>query len=761
MIEDCGFEGVVVTGDRDSLQLVSERITVKLITTVKGQTLTKNYTPESFKEEYGFEPLRIIDLKALMGDPSDNIPGVAGVGKKTAADLVQKFGKIADIYQNLEGLDISRSVKDKLAAGKDMAELSYELATIDRHVPVEIDISKIVLKPYDKEKLYKLFLRLEFKSLIEKLGLEDSANESSAPEEDDFQYSTERLNPHEWRLVLNAVTDTVAVVCQPGLHALAFHNDGKVYIARECDFEKSEYEKFLKEFFSEKIKKCGIDIKADLKQLLDLSIEAGGYVFDVALCAYLFNPAEAGYSIERLSLSYLSKQVPSPKEYEDESAFSPLSLRSGAEEAIAAHAAAVCRLYRKMKDQLENSDMKKLYYDLELPLCEVLASMEHIGMKVDASSLSAFSGMLAERIEQSQRAVYLYAGYEFNINSTKMLGEVLFEKLGLPPVKKTKSGYSTDIEVLEKLRGKHPIIEEIIEYRQLTKLKSTYADGLLKVIGCDGRIHTKFNMMATATGRLSSTDPNLQNIPIRQDLGSEIRKMFVAEEGYLLVDADYSQIELRVLAHIANDPAMIEAFKNGMDIHTITASQVFGVTVGEVTPELRRRAKAVNFGIVYGISDFSLAEDIGVTRAEARYYIDSYLTHYSGIREYMRNVVENARETGYVRTIMHRLRYLPELKSKNFNIRSFGERAAMNTPIQGSAADIIKMAMLRVHRRFRKEGLRSRLVLQVHDELVVEAPEEESELAARILKEEMENVAELRLPLVAEVSSGKTWYDAK
>jgi len=759
-LEECGFEGIVVTGDRDSLQLVSDKITVKLITTAGGQTLTTNYTPKAFADEYGFEPIRMIDLKALMGDPSDNIPGVTGIGKKTATELVQKFGKVSYIYQNLDSLDIRQTIKDKLASGKEMAELSYELATIDRHVPLDIDVASITLKSYDKAKLYELFLKLEFKSLIEKLGLAASASENPASD-NELKYTIERLNAHEWQSVLDSITDTVAVVCQPGLHAIAFYYQGKVIIARECDFDQKEYERFLIVFFSDKVKKCGLDIKADLKQLLDLSIEAGGYVFDVALCAYLFNPTEASYTIERLALSYLTRQVPSPKEYEDESAFTPLSLQSGAEEAIAAHAAALFRLYGKLKAQLDESDMKNLYYDLELPLCEVLASMEHCGMKVDAAKLTEFSEMLTERIEKSQHAIYLYAGYEFNINSTKMLGEVLFDKLGLPPVKKTKSGYSTDIEVLEKLKGKHPIVEEIIEYRQLTKLKSTYADGLLKVIGSDGRIHTKFNMMVTATGRLSSTDPNLQNIPIRQDLGSEIRKMFVAEDGCLFVDADYSQIELRVLAHIANDPAMIEAFKNGQDIHTITASQVFGIPFDAVTPELRRRAKAVNFGIVYGISDFSLAEDIGVTRAEARFYIDSYLTHYSGIREYMRSIVESARETGCVKTIMHRLRYLPELKSKNFNIRSFGERAALNTPIQGSAADIIKMAMLKVYRRLKREGLRSRLILQVHDELIVEAPQAEAGIAARILKEEMESVVELRLPLVAEAAVGKTWYDAK
>ena len=472
-----------------------------------------------------------------------------------------------------------------------------------------------------------------------------------------------------------------------------------------------------------------------MRRLLELNVKAEGYVFDPALCAYILNPSDGRYTIERLSLSFLGPD-PISKAYEDRSAFESLSLDNEAETSIALHTSAVYFLSLKLMKMLEETDMVDLYYKLELPLCSVLADMEHTGMKVDADKLTDFSEWLSERVDAISQAIYLHAGKEFNINSTKMLGEVLFEELGLPPVKKTKTGYSTDIGVLEKLKGKHPIIEEIIEYRQLTKLKSTYADGLLNMIAQDGRIHTRFNMMVTATGRLSSTDPNLQNIPIRQDLGSEIRKMFVAEDGCVFVDADYSQIELRVLAHIADDKAMQDAFINGDDIHTITASQVFGVDVSDVTPELRYRAKAVNFGIVYGISDFSLAEDIGVTRAEAAKYIESYLNHYSGIREYMKQIVETAKSHTYVKTIMNRQRFIPELSSRNYNIRSFGERAALNTPIQGSAADIIKKAMLQVSSRLKKEGLKSKLILQVHDELLVEAPEDEAEKVALLLAED-------------------------
>ena len=759
-ITESGMEGIVVTGDRDALQLVNDQISVMLITTSKGQTLTTVYTPEKFKEEYGFEPEKMIDLKALMGDPSDNIPGVPGIGKKTATDLVQKYGSLTDIYSKLDQIDMRGGVVDKLKAGHDIALLSFELATINKNVPLDIDVGSIRRQPFDNEKLHEIFVRLEFRSLLEKLSIEAPVTDGAkAKQLQDFVI--ERIGPENWNEVLEGINSPVSVVCQPHMAALAFYRPGKVYIARECDFEPGRWTDFLSIIFGEGISKYGSDIKSDIRMLLDMSIYPKGYIFDTALCAYLLNPTEGRYTIERLALSYLGIQVPSAKLYEDGSSFNSLSIESQAENAIAAHAAALFALSEMLQKLLDESDMKELFYDLELPLCTVLAEMEHCGMKVDAKKLEEFSEWLSVKIEQCQREIFRHSGGEFNINSTKILGEVLFEKLGLPPVKKTKTGYSTDIEVLEKLKGRHPIIEEIIEYRQLTKLKSTYADGLLKMIGDDGRIHTKFNMMVTATGRLSSTDPNLQNIPVRDDLGSEIRKMFVAEEGHVLIDADYSQIELRVLAHIADDKAMIQAFRENRDIHTITASQVFGVQPDEVTPELRRRAKAVNFGIVYGISDFSLAEDIGVSRGEAKFYIESYLNHYSGIKNYMKQVVESAKETGYVKTIMHRQRFLPELKSKNFNIRSFGERAALNTPIQGSAADIIKKAMLQVHRRLKAEGLGARMVLQVHDELIVEAPQEEAEVVARILTEEMQSVVELKVPLVADARMGKTWYDAK
>lgn len=757
-LTEAGENGIVVTGDKDSLQLLNGNISVRLITTSMGQTVTTIYTPEVFREEYGFEPIRLIDHKALMGDPSDNIPGVRGIGKKTASDLVQKYDSIENIYENLDQLGLKKGVAERLRTGRDMAFLSYELAKIKTDVPIELEYELVKSRPADNEKLYNLLIKLEFKSFLEKFELEPPTNGDSEADEL-HDYKIEYLNPNNWKEALKAIQGPVSVVCQQDIAAVAFYYKKTVYLARESDFEPDQWVLFLDTFFSEEIPKYGVDIKTDMRRLLEKSVKAEGYVFDAALCAYILNPSDGRYTIERLSLSFLEAHVPSPDAYEDRSAFERLSLDKEAETSIAVHASAVDFLSKKLVKLLEETDMEDLYYNLELPLCYVLAEMEHSGMKVDAAKLSEFSQWLSERIDAISNTIFLYAEKEFNINSTKMLGEVLFDKLGLPPVKKTKTGYSTDIGVLEKLRGKHPIIEEIIKYRQLTKLKSTYADGLLNMIAEDGRIHTKFNMMVTATGRLSSADPNLQNIPIRQDQGSEIRKMFVAEDGCVFVDADYSQIELRVLAHIADDKAMQDAFIHGDDIHTITASQVFGVDISDVTSELRHRAKAVNFGIVYGISDFSLAEDIGVTRAEAGQYIESYLNHYSGIKEYMKQIVEDAKSHGYVKTIMNRQRFIPELSSRNFNIRSFGERAALNTPIQGSAADIIKKAMLQVSSRLKKEGLKSKLILQVHDELLVEAPEEEAERVARLLTEEMENVVELKVPLTVDTKIGKTWYE--
>ena len=495
--------------------------------------------------------------------------------------------------------------------------------------------------------------------------------------------------------------------------------------------------------------------------LLDEGLSTDGFCFDTALAAYLLSPTDGSYELEKLGITYFNQEFPKAMEYLAPDAFGPLADPAGPAEAMCAHAALTAALYGALAPKLEELDMHELYYGLELPLCPVLAEMERAGMLVDRRALADFGILLDGRIQADEALIYELAGEEFNINSTQQFGRILFDKLGLPPVKKTKTGYSTNADVLEKLRDKHPIVEAVLDYRQLAKLKSTYVDGLTKVIAADGRIHTSFQNTVTATGRLSSTEPNLQNIPVRTELGAELRKMFVAPAGRVLVDADYSQIELRLLAHIAGDEHMIAAFRTGEDIHTVTASQVFGVPPEQVTHEMRRRAKAVNFGIVYGISDFSLSQDIGVTRAEAKAYMEKYFEKYSGVHAYMTQVVERAKADGYVSTLMGRRRWLPELKSSNFNLRSFGERVALNMPIQGTAADLIKKAMLHVDSRLRREGLEARLVLQVHDELIVECPEGEAEQVQRLLAEEMEHVAELAVPLTAEAHAGKSWAEAK
>jgi DNA polymerase-1 len=755
-----GHECVVVTGDRDSLQLVGGNVRVKLVSTRQGQTIETDYTEDKFKEDYGFPPRLMVDLKALMGDPSDNIPGVRGVGEKTARELICRFGTIDEIFKNLEALDIRESVKQKLREGIEAARMSYELATIDRHVPIDIAPESNIIHEPDSRRLYELFIRLEFNKLIERLELtpDEAAQpaKEAAAREAEIVSSPARAREliDKWRHVPRA-----AVLCAPELAAVAVYDGEAACVFLKNGFE-GDYFALLADIFSAEVQKCSHDVKELMRVLLENGIESGGFEFDSALGAYLLDPAATSYSLEQLSVRYLHRELPGGRLFTAKDAFAPLGDIKTSADALCKHAAACLELEAALRTLLREQEMEELLRDVELPLCAVLADMEYRGFLVDAAALREFGSMLSNRIADLEKEIYNLAGGPFNINSTQQLGKLLFEGLGLPPVKKTKTGYSTDAEVLEKLRGSHPIIDLILEYRQLTKLKSTYADGLIKVIAPDGRIHTSFQMTVTTTGRLSSTDPNLQNIPVRTKLGSELRKMFVAAPGCVLVDADYSQIELRILAHIADDAAMIETFKTGGDIHAVTASQVLNIPLSEVTPAQRSSAKAVNFGIVYGISDFSLSQDIGVTRAQARRYIDSYLAKYSGVRDYMKSIVEKARADGYVSTILGRRRPVPELKSSNYNIRSFGERVALNTPIQGSAADIIKLAMIHVHERLKKENMRARLILQVHDELIIEAPEDEARRAGEILCEEMMSVAKLRVPLIAEAKSGRSWYDA-
>ena len=759
-----GWETVIVTGDKDSLQLVSDATRVKLVSTRMGQTTTKEMTPETFREAYGFDPVHIVDLKALMGDTSDNIPGVKGIGEKTAMDLIQRYQSVEAIYADVEGVEAKPAVKKKLAEGEEQARMSYDLATIRCDAPIDFSPEDARRREPDGPALYELFLALEFNKLIDKMGLSGgpAAGRADKPAAGAVRQErvTDRVRMEElveqWRR-----EPWVAVLALPSLDVVAVAWDGGARAAL-CAADRLEgYNELLRALFSGEIQKVSHNVKDLMHLLLDEGLSTDGFCFDTALAAYLLSPTDGSYELEKLGITYFNQEFPKAKEYLAPDAFGPLADPAGPAEAMCAHAALAAALYGALAPKLEELGMHELYYGLELPLCPVLAEMERAGMLVDRRALADFGILLDGRIQADEALIYELAGEAFNINSTQQFGRILFDKLGLPPVKKTKTGYSTNADVLEKLRDKHPIVEAVLDYRQLAKLKSTYVDGLTKVIAADGRIHTSFQNTVTATGRLSSTEPNLQNIPVRTELGAELRKMFVAPAGRVLVDADYSQIELRLLAHIAGDEHMIAAFRTGEDIHTVTASQVFGVPPEQVTHEMRRRAKAVNFGIVYGISDFSLSQDIGVTRAEAKAYMEKYFEKYSGVHAYMTKVVERAKADGYVSTLMCRRRWLPELKSSNFNLRSFGERVALNMPIQGTAADLIKKAMLRVDGRLRREGLEARLVLQVHDELIVECPEGEAEQVQRLLAEEMEHVAELAVPLTAEAHAGKSWAEAK
>ena len=722
-----GWECVVVTGDRDSLQLIDENVHVKLVISRPGQTTATLYTEEKFREEYGFEPKKMVDLKALMGDSSDNIPGVAGVGPKTATELLLKFGSLDGVYENLQDPSIRPKLREKLEAGKENAYLSYELATIVCKAPIDFEPKDAIVQPYNRPELYQLFQKLEFIRLIDKYGLRGAeaevpkaqikTDDKPLPRLDSVPADAQRL------AVYIAPDGSLGIACEKGVCALT-------PMEAQMGFELPTAGDVILH-----------DMKSTLHTLDSMGIRVGACVFDTALAAYDLSPSQSDYPVSKLATTFLGISV------EDGDA--------------AACAEAVWKLQPVLLEELRKQKMEQLYFDIELPLCPVLYRMEKEGIAIDEAQLQQFGTMLAQRIEACEALIYGYSEGPFNINSTRQLGELLFEKLGLPPVKKTKTGYSTNADVLEKLKNKHPIIPAIMDYRMLTKLKSTYADGLMKVICEDGRIRTTFQNLVTATGRLSSTEPNLQNIPVRTDLGAEIRKMFVPKPGCVLVDADYSQIELRVLAHIADDKVMRDAFISGQDIHTVTASQVFGVAPEQVTSLQRRHAKAVNFGIVYGISEFSLSEDIGVSRWEAKEYIENYLTNYSGVRSYMKRVVEEARAAGFTKTIYGRKRDIPELKSSNFNIRQGAERIALNTPIQGTAADLIKLAMIHVDKALRESYPEAKLLLQVHDELIVECPEEIAEEVAALVSTQMQQVAQLSVPLTAEAKYGKSWYDAK
>ena len=765
--EAAGWECVAVTGDKDSLQLVTDRTRVKLVSTRMGQTTTKDMTPEAFRAEYGFDPIHIIDLKALMGDTSDNIPGIKGVGEKTAMALVQRYETVDALYQALPDIEAKPGVIKKLTEGEESARMSYDLATIVTSAPLDFDPAANLCRPW-KPELRQVFLRLEFNKLLGKLDL---ATPASAPAEqpekaEETECTTHVEKVETWeqaQRVLEAFrqADHAALLALPDLSAIVAQCETGPDASLAVEFYAHQYQgdwdQLLTALFSADIKKVSHEVKDLTRTLLENGLPAKGFVFDTALAGYLLDATAGNYGIDRLFASWFQEELSAPL-FREPDAFTALADAGQVDASFLSWVSAVDALYDKMSAKLEETGVRELYFDIELPLCRVLAEMELVGFRVDAGALQAFGRELSGAIAALEEKIYTYAG-KFNINSPKQLGEVLFDRLGLPHGKRTKTGWSTNAEGLEKLE--HPIVRDVLEYRQYTKLRSTYVDGLLKVIGPDGRVRTSFQMTVTATGRLSSTEPNLQNIPTRTELGSELRRMFVPAPGCVLVDADYSQIELRLLAHISGDGAMQEAFRSGEDFHAVTASHVFGVPLDQVTGAMRRAAKAVNFGIVYGISAFSLSQDLGVSAAEARAYMDAYFARFPGVKKYMEDVVARSRETGYVETLFHRRRALPEIKASKFATRSFGERVALNMPIQGTAADIIKLAMVKVFRRLRGEGLKARLIMQVHDELIVECPESEMERVKSLLAEEMEGAFPLAVPLTAEAHSGGNWLEAK
>ena len=728
----------VLTGDRDSLQLINSNVSVLLA----GNRGTDLWDEAAFAEKYGTVPARLVDIKALMGDSSDNIPGVPGIGEKTAVKLISECGSLDGIYEKIEtgdALPIGKSALEKLISGKESAYISYKLAKIDTNAPAGLSLDDIRYSGIKSDDLLKLFNKLNFDKLIKRLEL-NSGKSSTDKSRSDTEYK------HADRESLTDISSVdmiaLSVVCSENGSGKAFIRTAQHRIIYNYS-DLSE----LKPVFSGNAAICVYDLKELIKTLAPSGITPSDNIFDVSLAAYVINPGDGGTDLPKTASAYAGIN---------------LSASDSEDEYHSAETDSLYELYSILSDRIKQDDEEQVYYRIELPLARVLAEMELTGFKVDCDGLRDFGKELGITADESAACIYELAGTNFNINSPKQLGEILFDKLMLPAVKKTKSGYSTSAEVLEKLRPYHPIINKIFEYRQVTKLRSTYADGLLRAADDSGIIHSSFKQNVTATGRLSSAEPNLQNIPIRTELGRRFRKYFIPRSSdRLLIDADYSQIELRILAHMSGDPAMIDAFINGDDIHTVTASQVFGVSPDEVTPELRKRAKAVNFGIVYGIGDFSLAADIGVTKKEAKEYINSYFDKYSGIHEFMEGAKEQARVTGFVTTLYGRKRYIPEIHSPKAPLRAFGERVAMNSPVQGTAADIIKIAMIRTEQALKNAGIDAKLILQVHDELIVEAHRDCAAEAAEILQKQMEHAVELSVPLTVDLSIGETWYDEK
>jgi DNA polymerase I len=755
--ETDGYEVKIFSGDKDLTQLSTDKTTVCI--TRKGITDLEIYTPDHIKEKWEISPDQIIDMKGLMGDSSDNIPGVPGVGEKTAIKLLKEFGSVEKLLESIDEVS-GKKLKEKLEEHKESAVMSKELATILREAPIEIKVDELDYEGMDASKLKEVFKDLGFNSLLEKMG-ETPQEEVQELEEISYEILQEIEGKHlakESSLYIEMLEDNYHL---GSIIGMSMHNEkGTFYFSLDAALKSEDFKNWAE---SDENRKYVYDSKQTVVSLKRHGIDIKGIVFDLSLTSYILNPSSSGDDFASIAKTHGLPAVDSDEAVYGKGAKQKVPAEENLSEHLARKAAAIFELESVCTKELEENEQFDLINELELPLALILAEMEYTGVKVDKQRLLDMKEELGSRIEELEVKIHELAGENFNINSPKQLGVILFEKLGLPVVKKTKTGYSTSADVLEKLQSKHNIIDYILHYRQLGKLQSTYLEGLLKVIHEDsGKIHTRFNQALTQTGRLSSIDPNLQNIPIRLEEGRKIRQAFIpSEQGWVMFAADYSQIELRVLAHIAGDEKLVEAFRNDMDIHTKTAMDVFGVSKEEVTSNMRRHAKAVNFGIVYGISDYGLSQSLDITRKEAGEFIKKYLESFPGVKEYMDDIVQEAKQKGFVNTLLNRRRYLPEITSRNFNLRSFAERTAMNTPIQGSAADIIKKAMIDMALRLKEENLQSRLLLQVHDELIFEAPENEIETLKKIVPEVMENAMELEVPLKVDYSYGPTWYDAK
>ena len=771
----------ILSGDRDTFQLATDRVTIRIPHTKGGKTETDEYNREKIIEKYGLEPKQLIEVKGLQGDASDNIPGVPGVGEKTALKLVQKYGSIENLYKKIEEGqdDLKGKQREKIIENKELAELSRTLGTINTKVPIKDDLTDLKVEEWDKEKVLELFKNLNFNRYIDRFNLRENTENENKQEIKELYKSVEKsikdiigMIKNKQKMTFNVVTRNIenqSKIIKEKIIGMSVYNDEnkEVYYV---NLENNEIQEFKEIFEEEKIKKIGIDLSKTYILLKQENINIKGLYYDIAIASYIINPTNNKLKIEDLIQNDLEIDIETFIGKEETQAQMTLfevqeednKQTEIQKEKSNLYAYSIGKIKEKTEKELEEIECLDLFYNIDMPTIEVLSNMQWNGMYVDKIELEQFGKELTNKLDVITKIIYEMAGEEFNINSTKQLGEILFEKMKLPVIKKTKSGYSTDVDVLEKLKKEDPIIEQILEYRQLMKLNSTYVEGLKQYINPETkRIHSFFHQTITATGRISSTEPNLQNIPTRFELGKRVRKVFKPQEGCVYIDADYSQIELRVLASISEDSHMIEAFKEGQDIHKQAASKVFKTPIDEVTKEQRSSAKAVNFGIVYGISDFGLGEQLGIGRKQAKKYIDEYLTQYSGINQFMDNIKEEAKEKGYVKTLFNRRRYIPELKSNNYMVRQFGARAAMNTPIQGTAADIMKIAMLKVFKEIEKRGLKSKIVLQVHDEMMLEVPIGEQQEIQEIMKNCMESAADLKVPLVAEISEANNWYDCK